>query len=101
MKICMSTILAIAFLIMPSLVVNEAIATEKPVTQSQVKQTKVNLNKASIEQLSTLKGIGIKKAEAIVEYRSTYGKFKSVDDLLNVSGIGEKFIAKNKMYLEI
>ena len=51
----------------------------------------VNVNTADAETISAeLKGIGISKAQAIVEYRSKHGPFKSADDLGLVNGIGEK-----------
>lgn len=101
MRTVISIMLTMAILLMPSIALATANANEKAVKTTSTVQTKVNVNSASIKQLSALKGIGIKRAEAIVEYRSTYGKFKSVDDLLNVKGIGEKFIAKNKANLAI
>lgn len=48
----------------------------------------VNVNNAGIDELTKLPGIGIKTAEAIVQYRNKFGKFNSVEDLLNVKGIG-------------
>lgn len=57
---------------------------------------KINLNKATVEELSQLKGVGIKYAERIVQYRDTNGPFKKVEDLLNVQGIGPKLLEKNK-----
>ena len=57
-------------------------------------QAVVNINTATVEQLETLNGIGPAKAEAIVEYRKKNGNFKTVDDLNNVPGIGDKTMAK-------
>ncbi len=58
---------------------------------------KININNASAEQIaSAMTGIGESKAKAIVEYRSSHGKFKSVQDLENVDGIGSKTVEKNK-----
>jgi competence protein ComEA len=48
----------------------------------------VNINSATKEELVTLKGIGEKKAQAIIDYRKKNGDFKSVDDLEKVEGIG-------------
>lgn len=63
---------------------------------------KVNINTANAEMIaSTLTGIGQSKAQAIVDYRSKNGKFKSVEDLENVDGIGEKTVAKNKDRLSL
>ena len=50
----------------------------------------VNINTASVHHLQRISGIGETKAAAIVEYREAHGGFKSVDELVNVSGIGEK-----------
>lgn len=58
---------------------------------------KININNASVEQIaSAMTGIGESKAKAIVDYRSSHGKFKSVQDLENVDGIGSKTVEKNK-----
>ena len=57
----------------------------------------VNINKADAKTISqSLKGIGLKKAAAIVKYRKENGAFKKLKDLTNVKGIGEKTIKKNK-----
>lgn len=59
--------------------------------------TPVNINTADAQAIAdSLSGIGIKKAEAIVEYRKANGPFKAAEDLLNVKGIGEKTLEKNK-----
>ena len=58
---------------------------------------KININTANAEQIaSAMSGVGDNKAKAIVEYRTSHGKFKSIDSLENVDGIGEKTIEKNK-----
>lgn len=59
-------------------------------------QQVVNINSATVDQLDTLKGIGPKKAQAIVDYRTQNGNFKSIDDLGSVKGISQKIIAENK-----
>ncbi len=57
---------------------------------------KVNINTASAAELAdALDGIGPKKAEAIVAYRTANGPFKIVEDLLKVKGIGEEVLRKN------
>ena len=59
--------------------------------------TPVNVNTADAKTIAaSLKGVGIKKAEAIVADRTKNGAFKSADDLKRVSGIGEKTVAANK-----
>jgi competence protein ComEA len=61
----------------------------------------VHLNKSTIEDLVTLKGIGHKKAKAILLYREQVGIFKSINDLTNVKGIGEKVLIDNVGRLKI
>lgn len=54
----------------------------------------ININKANSAQLQTLNGIGPAKAQEILKYRKAHGGFKTVDELVNVSGIGPKTVAK-------
>ena len=54
---------------------------------------KVNINRATVAELTVLPGIGEKRAQAIVEYREENGLFESIDDLINVRGIGPKILA--------
>jgi len=58
-------------------------------------QAPVNINTADVKALSTLKGIGPAKAQAIVDYRKANGKFAAADDLAKVKGIGAKIVADN------
>lgn len=57
---------------------------------------KININTADEETLQTLKGIGPSTAKKIVEYRTQYGRFKKIEDVMNVSGIGQKTFNKWK-----
>lgn len=62
----------------------------------------VNINTADATTLSReLKGIGMKRAEAIVEYRRKFGPFKSADELALVKGIGPAAIQKNRESIRI
>ena len=68
-------------------------ATEIPAgvtSKEAAKDGKVNINTATVEELKTLKGVGEKKAEAIIEYRKKNGSFKTKEDLMKVRGIGKK-----------
>jgi competence protein ComEA len=72
--------------------------------QSVVKQTKseaqrpdtINVNRADLEQLQALKGVGVAKAKAIIVFRENNGKFTSIDQMTQVSGLGESFVEQNK-----
>ena len=57
---------------------------------------KINLNTATIFELTSLKGIGEKKAELIIKYRKENGNFKTIGEIQNVKGIGEKIFQQNK-----
>ncbi len=62
----------------------------------------VNINTADAATLSReLKGVGIKRAQAIVEYRQKHGPFKSADELALVKGIGPAALAKNRDLIRI
>ena len=57
----------------------------------------VNINTADAATLAEgLNGVGIKKAQAIVDYRKKHGAFKSINDLASVKGMSDKLIEKNK-----
>lgn len=62
---------------------------------------KINLNKASIEELAhSMKGIGKKRAEAIVAYRQQHGPFKSLQELALVRGFGAHFVHQHLAELQ-
>ncbi|MDK2856201.1 MAG: competence protein ComEA [Bacillota bacterium] len=62
---------------------------------------KVNINTAGVAELDTLPGIGPALAQRIIDYRAAHGPFKSIEDLKNVSGIGEKKFAEIKDYVTL
>jgi competence protein ComEA len=95
MKLLMPTVFLSLFVL--SSVTQSAPAT--PCNQTNVvTQTapKINLNTADITMLSTsMKGIGKKRAEAIIKYRETHDGFKSLDELAYVPGLGKNFVSSN------
>lgn len=70
---------------------------KQTVTTSQM----VSINSGNIKQLISLRGIGTKKAQAIMSYREQNGAFKTVDGLLKVKGIGHKILTDNKQRLKM
>ena len=61
----------------------------------------LDLNTATVADLDALPGVGPSRAQAIVDYRSQHGAFKSVDELRNVKGIGDKTFAELKPLLSV
>ena len=72
-----------------------------PNNNSSSTDSKISLNNASIDELMTLDGIGEKKAQAIIEYRNKNGGFKSIEEILEVDGIGSATYEKIKDRLTI
>ncbi|HHQ4696054.1 TPA: ComEA family DNA-binding protein [Aeromonas veronii] len=80
----------------PVLAANKA-TPKQTTTASVTKETgKLNINTATLAELTSLKGIGDKKAQAIVDYREKQGKFTSVDQLADVNGIGPATLEANR-----
>ncbi len=62
----------------------------------------VDINNDSAEKMADLlKGVGIKKANAIVSYREENGPFTAVEDLMSVSGIGPSTLEKNRAAIQV
>jgi competence protein ComEA len=77
----------------------KAIDQDKALTSSAV--TKLNVNSASVEQLIKIKGLGPKKAKAIIQYIQQNGALVSLDELLEIRGIGQKLLGKLKTQLSL
>lgn len=65
------------------------------------KEEIININKANIEQLQKLNGIGESLAQSIIQYREENGKFNTIEDLMNVPGIGESKFNIIKDYIKV
>jgi competence protein ComEA len=61
----------------------------------------ININSASVEQLMQLRGIGSHHAAGIVEFREANGPFETPEDLMRVSGVGQKTFEKNKHLIRV
>ena len=59
----------------------------------------ININTATKEELLTISGIGESKANNIIKYRETNGKFNSIEDIKNVDGIGDNLYETIKIYI--
>ena len=77
------------------------IAIVLALTSLAVHAQAIDINTATAKELEALKGIGAKKAEAIVKYRTEHGAFQSVDELRKVRGIGPKILSDNKDKLAV
>ncbi len=73
--------------------------TSSAMSQEEKNTSLVNLNTATEADLQTISGIGAKRAADIIAYREANGGFKSVDDLNNVSGIGDKTMESIRPYV--
>ncbi len=70
-------------------------------SSSGITNGKVNLNLAGSATLQTIPGIGPSKADRIIEYRETIGRFKKIEDIMNITGIGEKTFESIRDYITV
>ncbi len=71
------------------------------VTDEGSKSSLVNINTATEAELCEIPGIGPSRAQSIIEYRGEYGKFGTIEDIMNVTGIKDKFFAKIKDHITV
>ena len=100
-RILMAAILGIAVSAAVVSAQNKATAPKAAATLTATATAPVNLNTATVEQLATIPGVGPKMAERIIDYRQKNGGFKKVEDLMNVSGVGEKSFLKMKPLITV
>lgn len=102
MKFQLSLVLALllsCFFVAP---LQAASSSQSSTPVKVVKAQQVNINSASADLIAeTLKGIGPAKAKAIVEWRKANGKFKSLEELVQVKGIGSATLEKNAKYIRL
>jgi competence protein ComEA len=73
----------------------------KSATADAADKAPVDINAADAEKLATLPGVGPSIAQRIVEYRKEHGPFKSVDELVNVRGVGEKLLGRLREHVTV
>ncbi len=76
-----------------------ATAVDTQTTVSDAVTLRVSINTATVQELMLVDGIGEKTAQKIVDYRETHGGFDSLEELLNISGIGAKKLEAWRPYL--
>ena len=79
-------------------VINENIGIKN---ESIKNDGRISINTASLNELVNINGIGVSKATAIIEYRNKNGMFKSIDEIKNVSGIGDNTFEKIKNFIKL
>jgi len=108
MKNLLSAFIFAAVALSSSVFAADSPTTTKPVAAATVakpaataSQESININNADVQALTKLKGVGAKKAEAIVAWRKANGGFKNVDQLAEVKGIGAKTVEANRKIIHI
>lgn len=86
---------------------NDVILNDSCINNDQEKESnndidkKISINTADLDLMITLPGIGEEKAKTIIAYRNEHGLFEKIEDIMNVSGIGEKLFEKLKDYITV
>lgn len=85
-----------------SVALKKQLSPTKEVVSETVSEV-VDINSADVKTFKKIKGFGKKKAEAVIDYRTKNGSFKSVDDLLKVKcrGLNQKWLDKIKRFLKV
>lgn len=81
------------------IVVEEKAGDNIIIEGNKSKEEKININKAAQTEIETLPGIGPSTALKIINYRNEHGKFKNIEDIKNVSGIGDSKFENIKEYI--
>jgi len=96
LTLIITSLLAILAFSQPTVAAGKSVEPTSSKMKAQKTQT-LHLNSADAKEIAKkLKGIGMKKAVAIVEYRKAHGGFKTIEELASVKGIGVKTIAINQ-----
>ncbi len=109
---CVVTLLVFSsasYAVSPVVTDNPSVAAEKTVTPAKAaasakavaQQEAININTANAQTLTNLKGVGPKKAEAIIAWRKANGGFKTVEQFADVKGIGSKTLEANRKGLRV
>ncbi|WP_156883193.1 helix-hairpin-helix domain-containing protein [Lacticigenium naphthae] len=69
---------------------NQEEINENTIFEGEASDQKISLNRATATELTALPGIGEKKANQIIQYREEVGSFKTIEEIMNVTGIGDK-----------
>jgi competence protein ComEA len=95
--------LIVVIFFMAGMMISTAVAEENKIsgTNDQIVDTSININTATVKELSGLTGIGKKRAEAIIAYRTNHGNFSEINDLRKVEGIGKKTFEKIKAEIAV
>ena len=78
-----------------------ASSKEPAVSETNSGTGKININTATADELTLLPGIGTTLAERIVAYRQTHGPFTSIDELVNVKGIGTETLSRLSQFITV